>query len=117
MFSSFSPNESGAFPVALCRGRSTAVVQPGCISSEKFAHCEIADRLRSPTARLGWSFVCTAAGIAQKKRTKPVGGRGISAFYSKFFFKNLFWDCPLMRNSLYKGDNAGSNFDDMEVRE
>jgi hypothetical protein len=89
MFSSFSPNESGLFPVALCRGCPTIVVQPGCISSENFAHCEIADRLRSPKARLGWSFVCTTAGIAQKKRTKPVGGRGISAFFEKRFFMAL----------------------------
>jgi len=59
-------------------------VQPRCISLPKFANCEIADRLQSPTARLGYRFVCTTSAFAQKKDARPVGGRGISAFPDDF---------------------------------
>ncbi|WP_379555873.1 hypothetical protein [Pseudomonas sp. MD332_8] len=74
------------------------VVQPRCNSLQNFAICEIADRLQSPTARLGCSFVCTTSDFAQKKDTNPAGGRGISAFPKLFFlesrlsFINVFAD-------------------------
>ena len=58
---------------------STAV-QPRCTSLQNFAFCAIADRLQRPTAHLGCRIVCTTFESAQKKDTRPVGGRGISAF-------------------------------------
>ncbi len=68
----------------------SVAVQPHCISFQNFALCEIADRLQSPAARLGCSVVCTTFAFAQKKDTRPVGGRGISAFSARFFFCRVF---------------------------
>jgi len=84
VFFIFSPNGAGDFSFPLLKYTHRTVVQPRCISLQSFAICEIADRLQSPTARLGCSFVCATADFAQKKDTNPVGGRGISAF-SKVF--------------------------------
>ena len=61
-----------------------AAVQARFISLQNFAFCAIADPLQGPTAHLGCRFVCTTSGFAQKKDTRPVGGRGISAFYTFF---------------------------------
>ena len=69
-------------------------MQPHFINCHNFAFCAMADRLQSPTARLGCRFVCTTSGFAQKKDTRPVGGRGISAFSDDFFLPSLiFNDC------------------------
>lgn len=80
----FSPIGAGDFSFPLLKYTHRTVVQPRCISLQNFAICEIADRLQSPTARLGCSFVCTTSDFAQKKDTNPVGGRGISAFSFSF---------------------------------
>ncbi|WP_152973732.1 hypothetical protein [Pseudomonas libanensis] len=88
----FSPNGAGDFSFPLLKYPHRTVVQPRCISLQNFAICEIADRLQSPTARLGCSFVCTTSDFAQKKDANPVGGRGISAFLSHFFLLQLLSD-------------------------
>lgn len=90
VFFIFSPNEARDFSCPLLKHTRSAAVQPRCIPLQNFAICEIADRLQSPTARLGCSFVCTTSYFAQKKDTNPVGGRGISAFSSRFFVHGLF---------------------------
>jgi len=74
---------------ALC-----AAVQLRCTSLQNFAFRAIANPLQSPTARLGCRFVCTTSGFAQKKDTRPVGGRGISAFSARFFFGLEFSPAP-----------------------
>ena len=89
-FKTFSPNESSHFTVTPSASVLSSSVQPRCTSLQNFAFCAMADRLQSPTARLGCRFVCTTSGFAQKKDTRPVGGRGISAFFSKFLFPKLF---------------------------
>jgi hypothetical protein len=90
VFFIFSPNGAGDFSFPLLKYTHRTVVQPGCISLQNFAICEIADRLQSPTARLGCSFICITSDFAQKKDTNPVGGRGISAFSENFFFPETF---------------------------
>jgi hypothetical protein len=86
----FSPNEPGHSSDTPSVTTPCTAVQPRCISFQNFALCEIAAPLQSPTARLGCRFVCTTSGFAQKKDTKPVGGRGISAFSDDFFFARRF---------------------------
>ena len=61
-------------------------MQPRCTSLQNFTFCATADHLQSPTARLGCRFVCTTSTFAKKKDTRPVGGRGISAFSLAFLF-------------------------------
>jgi hypothetical protein len=90
-FSKFSPNETGHFSDTPFVTIPCTAVQPRFISLQNFALCEIADRLQSPTARLGCSFVCTTSGFAQKKDARPVGGRGISAFSEVFFLIGRFF--------------------------
>jgi hypothetical protein len=89
VFFIFSPNGAGDFSFPLLKYTHRSVVQPRCNSLQNFAICEIADRLQSPTVRLGCSFVCTTSDFAQKKNTNPVGGRGISAFFRTFFLHIL----------------------------
>jgi hypothetical protein len=93
-FSKFSPNETGhSSDIPFVTTPCTAA-QPRFISLQNFALCEIADRLQSPTARLGCSFVCTTSGFAQKKDARPVGGRGISDFSDRFLFSGrIFAGC------------------------
>lgn len=84
-FSKFSPNETGRssdtpFVTAPC-----VAVRPRCISSQNLTQNEMAGPPQSPTARLGCRAVCTTFEIAQKKDAEPVGGRGISAFSTRFF--------------------------------
>ena len=85
-FSIFSPNDSGHLAATHSVTAPWAAVQPRCTSLQNFTFCAIADRLQSTTARLGYRFVCTTSRFAQKKHTRPVGGRGISAFSDVFFF-------------------------------
>ena len=99
VFFIFSPNEAGDFSCPLLKHTHSTAVQPHCISLQNFAICEIADRLQSPTARLGCSFVCTTSDFAQKKDTNPVGGRGISAFSANFFFTPEFQAQPANTSS------------------
>lgn len=84
VFANFSPSKTRAS----CRSPFVTAprryVQPRCISLQNFAQNEIVDRLRSPMAHQGCRFDCTTSGFAQKKDTKPVGGRGISAFSDVF---------------------------------
>lgn len=54
----------------------------------------MADPLQSPTARLGYRFVCTTSVFAQKKDTRSVGGRGISALSDVFSFDGDFFSSP-----------------------
>ena len=90
MFSKFSPNETGATSITPPVNALSAAVQPRCISLQNFAFCAMADPLQKPTVCLGCRIVCTTSGFAQKKDTKPVGGRGISAFYGGFFLDLFF---------------------------
>ena len=83
-FSKFSPNETGGSSFASFMAARCAAVQPRFISLPNLSFCAMADRLQSPTARLGCRFVCTTSGFAQKKDARPVGGRGISAFSRRF---------------------------------
>jgi len=85
LFFIFHLNETGHLIATACTTALRAAVQPPCISLQNFALCEIADRLQSPTARLGCWVVCTTSGFAKKTDAKPVGGRGISAFSAVFF--------------------------------
>lgn len=89
-FYNFSSNESGDFAATPSAFALSTSVQPRCTSLQNFAFCAIPDRLQPPMARLGCRFVCTTPGFAQKKDTRPVGGRGISAFFSRFLFPKLF---------------------------
>ncbi|CAI8792395.1 hypothetical protein EMIT0P218_10385 [Pseudomonas sp. IT-P218] len=89
-FSKFSPNETWHSSEPPSVTALFAAVQPRFISLQNFALSEIADRLQSPTARLGYSIVCTTTGFAQKKDTRPVGGRGISAFSVRFLCQPSF---------------------------
>jgi len=89
-FSSFPPSKTRGCSALPPQAIHSPVVQTRCISSQNFALCEMADRLQSPTARLGCRFVCTTSGFAQKMDAKPVGGRGISAFSSSFFLSSGF---------------------------
>ena len=102
-FQSFPPNESGHLAVTPAMTALCADVQPRCISLQNFAFCAIADRLQSPTAHLGCRFVCTTSGFAQKKDTKPVGGRGISAFSDVFSFPPDFLRMPGIRKPALGG--------------
>lgn len=85
MFLAFFPNETGHSSNTPSVTAPCTAVQSRCISLQNLSQNEIADSLRSPTARLGCRFVCTTSGFAQKRDTKPVGGRGISAFSAVFF--------------------------------
>lgn len=87
-------------------------MQPHCISLPKFANCEIADRLQSTTARLGYRFVCTTSAFAQKRDARPVGGRGISAFSADFFLEIEF-----SRYSQEQARIAASRSDDVTRRD
>ena len=99
MFSKFSSNESGASIATTPVTALSAAVQPRCISLQIFALCAMAATLQSPIARLGRRFVCTTSGFAQKKDTRPVGGRGISAFKDVFSLTALFFR-PEVRGPL-----------------
>ncbi|MQU55052.1 hypothetical protein [Pseudomonas sp. FSL R10-1339] len=66
-------------------------VQWFVIFLQNVAQNEIDDCLGSPTARLGWRMVCTTSVFAKKTHTKPVGGRGISAFSGSFIFAAVFF--------------------------
>jgi hypothetical protein len=103
VFFIFSPNEAGGLGCPLLKHFHSTAVQPHCISLQSFAICEIADRLQSPTARLGCSFVCTTSDFAQKKDTNPVGGRGISAFPGVFSMP-----CTQKAASTFNGENAAT---------
>lgn len=92
-FYKFSPNESGHLAVTTSPTAPCAAVQLRCISFQNFAFCENGDRLQSPTARLGCRIICTTFEFAQKKDTRPVGGRGISAFLIDFLFPRPFKTC------------------------
>lgn len=85
-FFNFSPKQAGTFGKALPRAALQHAGQAHDISMQNFALCAIADRPPSPPARLGCRFVCTTSRFAQKNDANPVGGRGISAFSSHFFF-------------------------------
>jgi hypothetical protein len=85
VFSDFSPNENGASGYIPFAPLLSGNVQPGCTSLQNITQNEIAEPQQRPTARLGCRFVCTTSGFAQKKDTKPVGGRGISGFLHVFF--------------------------------
>ena len=50
----------------------------------------MANALLSPSAHLHSRFVIITSRFAQKKDTKPVGGRGISAFWNDFFLLSVF---------------------------
>ena len=93
--SKFSPNETGHFSDTPFVTSPCTAVPPHCISFQNFALCEIADRPQTPTARLACGLVCTTSGFAQKTDAKPVGGRGISAFFDSFFVHELFWSDDL----------------------
>jgi hypothetical protein len=86
VFFIFSPNEAGHLSFLQMKTTDSTAVQSRCIYLQNFAFCEIANRLQSPTARLGCRLVCTTSNFAQKKDANPVGGRGISAFLSQFYF-------------------------------
>ena len=107
-FSIFSPNDSGHLAATHSVTAPWAAVQPRCTSLQNFTFCAIADRLQSPTARLGCRIVCTTSGFAQKKDARPVGGRGISAFSDVFFFCLGFFQLasnirrPLRQDSLHQ---------------
>jgi hypothetical protein len=90
-FSSFSPSRSGAVAIARPKAIQSPAVQPRCTSLPKFAKHEISNRLRSPTVGLGCRVVCTTFEFAQKKEARPVGGRGISAFFIVFFVGEGFF--------------------------
>lgn len=86
MFSNFLLNETGtSISAPFVAARCTAM-QPRCIFLPNFAICEIANCLLSPMAGLACSFVCNTSRIAKNNDARPVGGRGISAFSSHFFF-------------------------------
>ena len=93
-FNSFPPNETGHLAATPSVTALCAAVQPHFIPLQNFSFCAIAYPLQSPAAPLGCRFVCTTSGIAQKKNTKPVGGRGISAFSARFFFGLEFSPAP-----------------------
>jgi len=87
-FSNFSPNESrGASLLPPSPGQSAAV-QPRFIPLQNLSQNENADRLQRARRGAGCSLVCTTRRIAQKNHAKPVGGRGISAFFSSLFVAN-----------------------------
>jgi hypothetical protein len=85
-FLNFSSNESGGVSVWPFSPGQRVAVQPDFISLQNLSQNEKADHLQRPTGGAGWRLVCTAQGFAQKKDTKPVGGRGISAFSDVFLF-------------------------------
>ena len=90
-FSNFSPKQAGASSSALICTALSLAVQGADIFLHKLARCAIAGPLRNPMAGLGWSTAFIASGFAQKTDAEPVGGRGISAFPSLFYFlANLF---------------------------
>ncbi|PPS25185.1 hypothetical protein BVY11_25590 [Pseudomonas amygdali pv. morsprunorum] len=64
-------------------------VQGDDIFLHNLARCAIATALSTPTAGVGWSIAFIASWFAQKKDARPVGGRGISAFSSRFYSENL----------------------------
>jgi hypothetical protein len=53
---------------------------------QNLALLAIATTPTAPAAGLGSAGGCTALAFAQKRDAKPVGGRGISAFSTDFFF-------------------------------
>ena len=86
LFFCFPPSKRGGLGNSHSGATSRLGVSPHCTSLQKFANRAKADRLRNPAARVARGILCTRFEFAQKKDTKPVGGRGISDFSNRFFF-------------------------------
>lgn len=63
----------------------TAVCTVHCTPLQNLSHRAITITPCRPTASLAWRPVYIADGFVQKNEARSVGGRGISAFSSRFF--------------------------------